>query len=318
MPARNGPARCGESAFSMVREFELDLGAYLAERRQRVEATLVDYLAVSDAAPRIVRAMGHSLLDGGKRLRPILCMAAAEAVGGAADGVLPAACALEMIHTYSLIHDDLPAMDDDRLRRGRPTCHMAFDEATAILAGDALLTLAFEVLAAAGETAGSPSARIWLPVIRDIAEAAGYRGMVEGQMRDMAAETAPLSLSELEAVHRRKTGALIRVAVTTGARLAGASTEDRTSLERYADRLGLAFQVTDDILNVEGDPAVMGKAAGTDWERRKSTYPSLLGLAAAKTLAARLVRESLAALDGFPPAADPLRAIAGYVLRRRR
>lgn len=302
----------------MSRESRLDLGAYLAERRQWVEASLADYLVVSDAAPRIVRAMGHSLLDGGKRLRPILCMAAAEAVGGAADAVLPAACALEMIHTYSLIHDDLPAMDDDRLRRGRPTCHVAFDEATAILAGDGLLTLAFEVLAAAGENSGPGSATVWLRVIREIADAAGHRGMVEGQMRDMAAEAAPLSLAELEAVHRRKTGALIRVAVTTGARLAGASPKERASLERYADRLGLAFQVTDDILNVEGDPAVMGKAAGTDRERHKSTYPALLGLAAAKDLAARWVRESIAALNAFSPAADPLRAIAEYVRNRQR
>jgi geranylgeranyl diphosphate synthase, type II len=297
-----------------------DLAPYLAARRERVESALSACLFAdgSGTPPRIVRAMVHSLLGGGKRLRPILCMAAAEAVGGDSETVLPAACALEMIHTYSLIHDDLPAMDDDRLRRGRPTCHVAFDEATAILAGDALLTLAFETLAVAGEQAPPEQARNWLGAIREIADASGYRGMVEGQMRDMAAENRRLSREALEAVHRRKTGALIRASVASGARLAGASEAERRSLEIYADRLGLAFQVTDDILNVEGDPRVMGKAAGTDRERRKSTYPGLLGLETAKALAARLVGEAADALVAFPRSAAPLRAIAGYVLARRR
>lgn len=302
----------------MFPEFPFDLPGYLAERRRIVEAALTAALEPGDRPPRIVQAMAHSLLDGGKRLRPILCMAAAEAVGGNPTTAIPAACALEMIHTYSLIHDDLPAMDDDRLRRGRPTCHIAFDEATAILAGDALLTLAFSVLAEAGENAPEGEAVRWLRAIRWIADAAGCLGMVEGQMRDMAGEKARLSLEAMEAVHRRKTGAMIRASVAAGAGLAGASPEARLALETYADRLGLAFQVTDDILNEEGDPAIMGKAAGTDRDRHKSTYPVLLGLDAAKDHAARLIREAVDAIDDFPPAADPLRAIADYVLRRRR
>jgi geranylgeranyl diphosphate synthase type II len=302
----------------MPAETEFDLPAYLAERRATVEAALSRLLESEGSPPRIVQAMKHSLLGGGKRLRPILCMAAAEAVGGDAQPVIPAACALEMIHTYSLIHDDLPAMDDDRLRRGRPTCHVAFDEATAILAGDALLTLAFSVLAEAGETALEAEAARWLGAIRRIADAAGYVGMVEGQMRDMAGENADLSLAELEGVHRRKTGALIRASVSAGAGLAGASPEARSALETYADRLGLAFQVVDDILNEEGDPSVMGKAAGTDRDRQKSTYPALLGLDAAKDRAAQLVQEATRSIAHFPPAAAPLRAIADYVLHRRR
>ncbi len=302
----------------MSTEKGFDLPAYLAVRRADVEAALSRFLKSETSPPRIVRAMGHSLLGGGKRLRPILCMAAADAAGGDAKRVIPAACALEMIHTYSLIHDDLPAMDDDRLRRGRPTCHVAFDEATAILAGDALLTLAFSVLAEAGENAPEGEAGRWLGAIRRIADAAGYLGMVEGQMRDMAGENARLSLAELEGVHRRKTGALIRASVSAGAVLAGGDAEVRRALETYADRIGLAFQVVDDILNEEGDPSVMGKAAGTDRDRGKSTYPALMGLDAAKDHAARLIREATDAVARFPPAADPLRAIARYVLHRRR
>jgi geranylgeranyl diphosphate synthase type II len=301
----------------MSAETGFDLPAYLADRRAAVETALSRFLETEAAPPRIVRAMGHSLLGGGKRLRPILCMAAAEAAGGDAQPVIPAACALEMIHTYSLIHDDLPAMDDDRLRRGRPTCHVAFDEATAILAGDALLTLAFSVLAEAGENAPEAEATRWLGAIRRIADAAGHQGMVEGQMRDMAGENAGLSPAELEGVHRRKTGALIRASVAAGAVLSGASPEARSALETYADRLGLAFQVVDDILNEEGDPSVMGKAVGTDRDRQKSTYPALMGLDAAKDHAARLVHEAAAAIAHFPAAA-PLRAIADYVLHRRR
>ncbi len=294
-----------------------DLKTYLAAQRNRVDEALDAILGENSQSTRLASAMRYSLTAGGKRLRPILCMAAAEAVGGASADALPAACALELIHTYSLIHDDLPAMDDDDLRRGKPTCHKAFGEATAVLAGDALLTLAFQVLSApAARGGGGAGSR--LRVIGEVAEAAGYRGMIEGQMRDIHGEAHGLDLEELEAMHRLKTGALIRTAVRIGAILGGGAEDLIDRLDRYGDNIGLAFQVTDDILNVEGDPAVMGKAVGTDTARNKSTYPALLGLSHSKTLAGNFIQDALAALEGLDQKSDPLRAIARYVLDRRR
>jgi len=230
---------------------------------------------------------------------------------------MAAACALEMVHTYSLIHDDLPAMDDDATRRGCPTCHVAFDEATAILAGDALLTLAFEVLSAPEAAVGVDGDR-GRQTVYELARAAGYQGMIEGQMRDMVAENTVLSPDALEALHHLKTGALIRAAVRMGAILAGASQTALADLDTYARHLGLAFQVADDILNVKGDPVLMGKAAGTDAARGKNTYPSLLGLAASETLAVQLKDRALQALASFGTTAEPLRAIAGYTVGRKR
>jgi geranylgeranyl diphosphate synthase type II len=261
--------------------------------------------------------MKYSLSAGGKRLRPILCIAAAETVGGDTQRVLPAACALEMIHTYSLIHDDLPAMDDDELRRGKPTSHIAFDEATAILAGDALLTLAFEILSSI-DPMQEKYAVDWLRVIRIISTAAGYKGMIEGQIRDLDAEGQHLSLDELKRMHSLKTGALIEASICSGAILANATSEQIEKLRIYAENIGLAFQVTDDILNVEGDPAVMGKSVGTDANRKKSTYPSLLGSDKSKAFAADLIRNALQALDHFDNKSDPLRAIATYILLRKK
>lgn len=288
------------------------LSDYRVERTEWINAELERLTAGIDT--RLGAAMRHCLMAGGKRLRPILCLAAAEAVAGASDAaVLRAGCAIEMIHTYSLIHDDLPAMDDDAVRRGLPTCHVAFDEATAVLAGDALLSLAFEVLADL-PTDPDPALR----VIRRIAAAAGPAGMIEGQMRDMAAEGRQLDRNELSALHRLKTGAMIRVAVETGATLAGASKADREALDRYADRIGLAFQVTDDLLNVDGDPDRLGKAVGSDARRRKSTYPALMGLPAARRAARDLVTEAVSAIAGFDDQAEPLRAIAAYVIERNR
>ncbi len=297
-----------------------DLQAYLTDRREEIDRALDRALDRGTEDSRIVAAMRHSLMGGGKRLRPVLCMAAAGAVGGNASGktARAAACALEMIHTYSLIHDDLPAMDDDDLRRGKPTCHRAFDEATAVLAGDALLTLAFESLAAAAMDGSGISPDRWLRVIREIAAAAGHHGMIEGQMRDIAAETTPLDREALEAMHSLKTGALIRASVRAGAMLGGGTETEIDALDRYAAQIGLAFQVTDDILNVEGDPAVMGKAAGTDASRNKSTYPGLMGLTASRSFARKLVENALQALDAFNAASDPLRAIARYILDRKR
>ena len=254
-----------------------DLTKYLKEKRECVNLRLSTILS-GVAASRIREAMAYSLMAGGKRLRPILCMAAADAIGQADEEVITAACALECIHTYSLIHDDLPAMDDDDLRRGRPTCHREFDEATAVLAGDGLLTLAFEVLARTALTSRR-NAPGWYRVIHSISIAAGHAGMIEGQMRDMAAEGNRLSLEDLEQLHRLKTGALVRASVETGALLADADSASAAALTAYADQLGLAFQVTDDVLNETGDPITMGKAVGTDKDRQKNTYPALMGLA---------------------------------------
>jgi geranylgeranyl diphosphate synthase type II len=296
-----------------------DLKLYLAEQREVIDCALAAWLAHPEPEPRIVAAMRHSLMAGGKRLRPVLCLATARAVGQPVSPatLTAAACAIEMVHTYSLIHDDLPAMDDDVTRRGRPTCHVAFDEATAILAGDALLTLAFEVLSAPEAVAGT-NAKQWCQVVHELARAAGYRGMVEGQMRDIIAEHTVLTREALEALHRLKTGALIRAAVRMGALLAGASETDLAALDAYARHLGLAFQVADDILNVKGDPVLMGKAAGTDVTRGKNTYPSLLGLAASEALAVRLKDQALQALASFGTTAEPLRAIAIYAVNRNR
>jgi geranylgeranyl diphosphate synthase type II len=295
-----------------------DLKTYLEQSRAHIDAALTRYLEAPHPRPRIVAAMAHSLMAGGKRLRPILCRASAEAVGQAPSApLMAAACALEMVHTYSLIHDDLPAMDDDRTRRGQPTCHVAFDEATAILAGDGLLTLAFEVLSRPEALVGIDP-ETWRQVICQLALAAGHHGMIEGQMRDMAAEKHPLDRKGLEAMHRLKTGALIRAAAGMGARLAGASADALGRLDRYAAALGLAFQVADDILNVTGDPERMGKAVGTDADHGKSTYPALLGLEASRRMARQMVDEALQAIETFDNRASPLRAIARYSIDRSR
>ena len=214
-----------------------------------VDASLKKMFQDSQASDIIAKAMEYSLMAGGKRIRPVLCLAACEAVGGVPEDALTAACALEMIHTYSLIHDDLPAMDDDELRRGKPTCHIAFDEATAVLAGDALLTLAFEVLSSANFNTGNQAAQS-LQVIHLISAAAGYRGMIQGQMLDIASEGAKLSGDELETMHRLKTGALIEASLACRALLGGADSRQRELLNSYGRKIGLAFQVADDILNV--------------------------------------------------------------------
>ena len=294
-----------------------DLQAYLNRCRQLLNAQLESRFPDSEAGSRLYAAMAHSVKAGGKRVRPALCLAAAEAVGAADDEILTAAGAIEMIHTYSLIHDDLPAMDDDDLRRGLPTCHVAFDEATAILAGDALLTLAFEILSdCALHSQKAPG--VWLEVIRGLAAAAGPEGMIEGQMRDIAAETQPLAADKLERMHALKTGAMIVASVETGARLGGGSREQVQHLREYAGYIGLAFQVMDDILNVAGDPQVMGKAAGTDRERNKTTYPGLLGLDGSRRFADDLIAKALQALDKFDNRSEALKALANYIIERKR
>ncbi len=295
----------------------LDLDSYLTSQKKRINRALESLLKTSDKPDRILEAMTYSLMAGGKRIRPVLCVAAAEAAGGNPEDALPAACALEMVHTYSLIHDDLPAMDDDALRRGKPTCHMAFDEATAILAGDALLTLAFQTLASI-ELSNAEQAAIWLRVIQLISYAAGYCGMIQGQMLDITSEGRQLTLAELKSLHRLKTGALIEASISSGAVLGGLNSNKISMLESYAHNIGLAFQVTDDILNVEGDPEIMGKAVGTDKLRNKSTYPSLLGLKKSKDFAGKLVENALQALESFDQKAEPLRAIAKFIVERKK
>jgi geranylgeranyl diphosphate synthase type II len=291
----------------------VNLDRYLASRRQLVDRHLAAYFP-TDHAPtrRLAEAMRYSLLAGGKRIRPVLMMAAAEAVGGEARGVLSFACAIEMIHTYSLIHDDLPAMDDDALRRGKPTSHVVFGEGLAILAGDALLTEAFRIMAEA--TGVRVPLRRGLQVMREIARAAGAEGMVGGQAADLAAEGTSADLPTVELIHVRKTGAVLLAAVRAGAILGGASPGALRRLTRYGEYLGLAFQVADDILDAEG--SVSGKVGGRDSVRRKVTYPGVIGLAAAKERARELRDLAIAELAGFSRRADPLRGVARLVVAR--
>ena len=259
--------------------------------------------------------MRYSVLGGGKRLRPLLCYAAAACVGGATAMADAAAAAVELIHAYSLIHDDLPAMDDDDLRRGQPTCHVAFGEATAILAGDALQALAFEVLAADTDNAASPAARV--EMLRLLAAACGAQGMAGGQALDLLAVGTELSPGELERMHRWKTGALIAASVRLGAISSGSS--DRALLDklwRTAEHIGLGFQIRDDILDVEGDTAVIGKRQGADSARHKPTYPAILGLARSRELAQELRAQALAELAPLGERAELLRDLACYAVDR--
>ena len=256
--------------------------------------------------------MRYSLLAPGKRLRPLLTLMAAEACGGESEAALPAACAVEMVHAYSLIHDDLPAMDDDDLRRGRPTCHKAFDEATAILAGDALLALAFETLAKGVR----PSAAA--PCCAVLAVAAGPCCLVGGQVDDLAGVSGGKGLQSLEAIHHRKTGALIEAALALGALAVGADDDAAAALRRYGRRFGLAFQITDDLLDVQGDAAQLGKRVGKDAEQGKLTFPGVLGIEESRRRAQRLIDEACGELTRFGDRAGPLESLARFVLERKR
>jgi geranylgeranyl diphosphate synthase type II len=305
------------------------LSEYLDKARHRIEEALDEYLPAlggdADAAcpARLAMAMRYSALAGGKRLRPVLCLMATEACGGDCEPALPAACALEMVHTYSLIHDDLPAMDDDDLRRGRPTNHRAFDEATAILAGDGLLTLAFEIVARKVR----PSAAA-LRCVAILAEAAGPLGMVAGQMADLLAEgrtenggrqpATEMTLAALEAIHRRKTGALLRAPLKMGAVIAQASESCVEALDRYGRAIGLAFQIVDDLLDVQGDETKVGKRVGKDSELGKWTYPRFLGVEGSSRRARQLADEAIAALEPFGPRGELLRNLALALLERDR
>ncbi len=293
-----------------------ELVRYLKERASLVECSLAAAVPQSEGpSARLDEAMRYSLLDGGKRLRPILALASCEAVGGALDDALAFACALEMIHTYSLIHDDLPCMDDDDLRRGRPTNHKVYGEALATLAGDALLTDAFGVLARSPLARRAPA--LVAETVAELSEAAGSRGMVAGQVIDLLGEGRAMELGELEYLHGRKTGALFLAAVRGGARLGGASAAQMESLTVYAKALGLCFQVVDDLLDVEASTEQMGKRTGKDQAHGKNTYPGLLGLKRSREFANELSARAAGALSGFDERAEPLRALAGFVVERK-
>lgn len=289
---------------------------YLRQQRQRIEVVLDQLLPTPDSyPPQLIEAMRYSVFAGGKRLRPILTLAATEAVGGDPELVLPAAGALEYIHTYSMIHDDLPAMDDDDYRRGKLTNHKVYGEAMAILAGDALLTYAFEVLSSPPLTERFPAALLQQVSYR-VARASGSAGMIGGQVMDIASEGRQVSLETLEYIHRHKTAALIAVAVTMGGLLGGGTPEQVQALETYGHNIGWAFQIADDLLDVEGDMATLGKQVGRDAELAKVTYPALLGIEASRQRAQALMQQGIAALADFDWRAERLRQIAAYVVSR--
>ncbi|MEE8058506.1 MAG: farnesyl diphosphate synthase [Pseudomonadales bacterium] len=296
----------------------------LQQYKARIDQALNQYLGSfqspygnTDSATyldRLQQAARYSLLSSGKRVRPVLAYTAASAIDSHhSKEIDKVACAVEMIHAYSLIHDDLPAMDDDDVRRGQPTCHRAFDEATAILTGDALQARAFELLTELNDCA----APITLQLVSTLATASGQRGMVGGQAIDLNAVDQTIDLQHLETIHQLKTGALIRAAVAMGATFAGASQQQLQALDHYAEAIGLAFQVQDDILDIESDTTTLGKTQGADQARNKPTYPFLLGLDGAKAKAQQLHQQALAALADFGPSAQHLRDLANYIISRR-
>ncbi len=299
----------------------MDIRQYLDTKRKLVDSALERYLPEEKGSlAEHFKAMRYSLFAGGKRVRPILCLAAAESVkdfnGGFSEPILLTACALECIHTYSLIHDDLPAMDDDELRRGKPTNHMVFGEAGAILAGDSLLTYAFNLLSR--KSAPELPADDRLKIIAIVSQAVGPEGMVGGQYLDLANEGKKVDYDTLREIHSRKTGALITASVQCGAVLAGCTDKEYTALSQYGINIGLAFQIVDDLLNVEGTAEQLGKAAGSDAARNKATYPALFGLETTREKALQAVQEALAALDSLGDQATMLRDLARYIISRKR
>ena len=291
-----------------------DLDAYMKERLAAVDAALDVFLPPETQRPETLhKAMRYSVFAGGKRLRPILVMAGAEAVGGSAEQVMPTACAMELIHTYSLVHDDLPAMDNDDFRRGVPTNHKVFGEATAILAGDALLTLAFRLVADNVRQTN----RSALEVVVDIADAAGHGGMVAGQVADLEAEGRQVGAETVDYIHAHKTGALIRTSLRVGARLCGATAEQVHILSVAGADLGLAFQIVDDILDVVASSEELGKTAGKDQIQQKATYPAIHGLEASRARARDLIDGADAALAALGPRAEPSRALGRFILERK-
>ncbi len=296
----------------------MDLKSYIKEKCRLVDVELNKVMPLEEELPySLHRSMRYSTFAGGKRIRPVLLLAACEAVGGNVDNALAAAAAMEMIHTYSLVHDDLPAMDNDDFRRGNPTNHKVFGEAVAILAGDALLTQAFILLSSPSLAAAVPPATL-LQVIHEISSCAGSKGMVGGQVVDMESEGRhDIDLPTVQYIHIHKTGALIKAAIKSGALLGGARDGELASLVRYGEAIGLAFQIADDILDIEGTTEELGKDAGSDQARGKATYPAVVGIEESRRRAAELLDMALESLSGFDHRADPLREIARYVVERK-
>jgi geranylgeranyl diphosphate synthase type II len=294
----------------------MNLEIYLKEKKKTVDSFLRQYIAAKKKhkeCPRgLADAMGYALMAGGKRARPILCIASYEASGGRSKKILPIACSLELIHTYSLIHDDLPAMDNDDFRRNMPTTHKVFGEATAILAGDALLTDAFNMIV---QSKAGPGTLV--KVIHEMSSACGPEGLVGGQTVDLLLEGKKAGKKDLIYIHTHKTGALIKASVRTGAIVANASTDKLKYLTEYGEKVGLAFQVVDDILDITGTKEEIGKSTGADSARGKNTYPSIFGLKKSRDIATALANESIEALSSFNKRADPLREIADYIISRR-
>jgi geranylgeranyl diphosphate synthase type II len=291
----------------------MKLPDFFEQDRQLVEQSLEQLLPAANIPPASIhQAMRYSVFAGGKRVRPILCLEAARIFNPDIAPALPVASAFEFIHTYSLIHDDLPALDNDDLRRGKPTCHKQFTEALAILAGDALLTLAFEVLATAPLEAERRAA-----VLAEVARAAGTRGMVGGQVADIEAEGKSVTAEQLEYIHRSKTAALIRAAVVAGALCGGAGAADAERLREFGENIGWAFQVVDDILDIEETSAALGKTAGKDQAQNKATYPALFGLERSHEFASQLAAKAMAALEPYGERAANLRALGEFIASRR-
>ena len=298
-------------------DHSMDILKYLDHKRDAVDQFLNQVVPGAERAPTTLHeAMRYSLFAGGKRIRPILAIAAAEAIAPPTAAVLPIASALELIHTYSLIHDDLPAMDNDDFRRGKPTNHKIYGEAMAILAGDALLTLAFDLCSRPELVEGLDPARQIL-VIRELALGSGHLGMVGGQVLDIQAENKDIDLHTLQTIHTHKTGMLIRAAVRMGAIVASAALPQLDQLTKYAEDVGLAFQIADDVLNVTGTREQLGKDANTDAQRGKKTYPAFYGVDGARRLADECVERAVSRLEGFDAKADPLRELARYITARR-
>src|SRR6266508_6639619 len=292
----------------------MNLKAYLRSRQKEIDHALDRYLPKANTKPATLhKAMRYSLFAGGKRLRPILCLAAAEACGGKIKDALPFACALECIHTYSLVHDDLPSMDDDDFRRGRPTCHKIFGDGIAILAGDALLTVAFQIVSNAKPTSRYDTSIL----LREVAVAAGSQRLIAGQVADLEAEGKNVKRDQLQFIHENKTAAILKSSVRLGAMSANADARKLSAVTRFGQRLGLAFQIIDDILDVTQTSEILGKSAGKDVAARKATYPAVIGLEKSRAEARRLTRQAHNALSVFSSSdAEPLHALANYLLER--
>ena len=292
----------------------MDLKAYLRSRQRKIDRALDRYLPRANTKPATLhKAMRYSLFAGGKRLRPILCLAATEACRGNIDDALPLACALECIHTYSLVHDDLPSMDNDDLRRGRPTCHKVFGDGIAILAGDALLTIAFEIVSRT-----KPARRYnTSALLREISVAAGSQRLIAGQVADLEAEGKDVKRDQLQFIHKNKTAAILKSSVRLGAMSANADARKLSAITRFGQRLGLAFQIIDDILDVTQTSEILGKSAGKDVAAKKATYPAVIGLEKSRAEARRLTRQAHNALSMFSSSdAEPLHVLANYLLER--